>query len=569
MVQNTYAVLEAAEKNRVTQSIVQLSKIPEVGKLMVELKGAKKPERTANAKESIFTVMINGEKHAYQTIPEIYEAISNLNMPSFNGVTKFASIFSRMLRIGATGVNPAFMAANMIKDGFTAAVYDKNMIPIISTLKGIHTMMTDEKTMMEFRASGAPMAALVGMDRPNIQNRIQMMSADGKITHLPVKEQPMAIVNAVVEAFRNASEAIENGTRIEEFKQSRKLGKSIQESGLEAKDITTDFSREGTYGRQMNQFVAFFNAAIQGPDRMVRAFRDNPVGTSYGVARWIALPSLALYAVNYSQQWYQDLPSYQKDMNWCISPDGGKTILFIPKPFEIGVFFGSSLERALDQINGIDPKGMKRWSADAINVLTPGIIPTMAEPMLGWTTNYNFFSGKGIVNERDMQHTPSHQYNDYTSELAKQLGLFTGFSPEKIDYAIQGYFGGAGKLLADTSNYIIGDHAVMPNKGVSDIPGANRFAKSGAFVQSQAVSDFYDTYTRMQQEYADSGKKQQPAAIHSINVFHQQITELNKRNRTVLDNQNLSGDEKAAIIEQNNTTINNIAHKANKMFPPQ
>jgi L-cysteine desulfidase len=73
----------------------------------------------------------------------------------------------------------------------------------------------------------------------------------------------------------------------------------------------------------------------------------------------------------------------------------------------------------------------------------------------------------------------------------------------------------------------------------------------------------------MQQEYADTGKKQQTTAIHSINVFHQQISELNKRNRTILDNPNLDGNQKAALMEQNNTTINNIAKKANKMFPPQ
>jgi hypothetical protein len=565
MVRNTYAVLEAAEKNRVTQSIVSLSNLREVGKLIVEVPG----ETASNAKESIFTVMENGEKHAYQTIPEIYEAISNLNMPSFNNAFKFASIFSRMLRLGSTGVNPAFMAANLIKDGFTAAVYDKNMIPIISTLKGIHTILTDEQTVAEFRASGAPMAALVGMDRPNIQSRIQMLASDGKITHLPLKDQPQAILNTVIEAFRNASEAIENGTRIEEFKQSRKLGKSIQEAGLDAKDITTDFSRGGTYGKQANQLIAFFNAAIQGPDRMVRAFKDNPVGTSWNTARWIVLPSLALYALNYSQQWYQDLPNYTKDMNWCISPDGGKTVLLIPKPYELGIFFGSSLERALDQVNNIDPKGMKRWRDDAINVLTPGIIPSIAEPLLGWTANYNWFTGKGIVNERDLQHTAPNQYNAYTSEIAKKIGALTGFSPEKIDYAIQGYTGGAGKLLSETSNYLMGDHTTMPNKGVSDIPGVNRFAKNSSFVQSQAVSDFYDTYTRMQQEYADTGKKQQTTAIHSINVFHQQISELNKRNRTILDNPNLDGDQKAALMEQNNTTINNIAKKANKMFPPQ
>ncbi|WP_196602345.1 LPD38 domain-containing protein [Pectinatus frisingensis] len=568
---NTYAVLNAAERNKVGQSLVRLGDIPGMGKFFLEL-----PEKTGDAKESIFTVMFDGEKKAYQTTPEIYDAVKNLQQPSFNLFTKFFGIFSKALRIGATGVNPSFIVANVLRDGVTASVYDKSMIPLISTLKGVETLSKDTKAAMEFKASGAPMAALVGMDRPSIQSQIKILSEDGKISDAPKVHQATWLASKMVEAFRQVGETAENATRITAFENARKAGKSVSEAGLAAKESTVDFSRSGTLGQVANQFTAFFNANVQGLSRMTRAFEENPIGTSAGVTKWIILPTVALYALNYNQSWYQNLPSYQKDNNWVFSPDGGKHIIMIPKPQEVGVLFGSSIERSFDQFMGIDPKGVKRWLSDALSTLTPNILPTAIEPMVGWWANYNFFAGKPIVNERDSQYTPDKQYNVYTTEIAKKLGSLSGFSPEKIDYAIQGYLGGAGKFMSQLPNYVIGNHKTMPNRGVSDIPGVNRFMESGDFTQSQAASDFYDTYTRMHNEYNDvkapakQGQKAKvPVNIADINKAYKDITALNKANRNILNDDSMGADEKASKMAANNAKINEIAEKANKKYPPQ
>jgi len=212
---------------------------------------------------------------------------------------------------------------------------------------------------------------------------------------------------------------------------------------------------------------------------------------------------------------------------------------------------------------------MKRWSKDAFDAFAPNFLPTAIQPIIEWVANYSFFTGKPIVDQRDQQHSATMQYNAYTTELAKKLGWATGTSPEKIDNTINGYLGGAGKFISSALNPVLGDTRTMPNKGVSDIPGASRFLVNGNFTQSQSVNDFYDTYERMHQEYSDSGKKKPTADITKINAFHKKITDINKTNRSILDSDTMSADEKGAKIASNNNKIHQIALQANDKFPPQ
>ena len=62
-----------------------------------------------------------------------------------------------------------------------------------------------------------------------------------------------------------------------------------------AREVTLDFSRSGTIGQQLNQIIPFFNACVQGGDKMIRLFKDDPLGTSLKVAKYIILPSMLLW----------------------------------------------------------------------------------------------------------------------------------------------------------------------------------------------------------------------------------------------------------------------------------
>lgn len=122
----------------------------------------------------------------------------------------------------------------------------------------------------------------------------------------------------------------------------------MEDAALSARDISLDFSKAGSTGRKWNKMTAFFNAGVQEPARIFEAFKEAPAKTAAKTALYITLPSIALWTINHDQEWYRELPDYQKNL-FGVSGRfiGGLTlyykdrILRIPKPFGAGVLFGS------------------------------------------------------------------------------------------------------------------------------------------------------------------------------------------------------------------------------------
>ncbi|WP_249663490.1 LPD38 domain-containing protein, partial [Lysinibacillus fusiformis] len=64
-------------------------------------------------------------------------------------------------------------------------------------------------------------------------------------------------------------------------------------------------------------------------DNIVRTFAKHPTGTSIRALTLVTLPTLLLYALNRDDEEYQELDSWEKDMNWMI-PMGGWEFVKIP-----------------------------------------------------------------------------------------------------------------------------------------------------------------------------------------------------------------------------------------------
>jgi hypothetical protein len=114
---------------------------------------------------------------------------------------------------------------------------------------------------------------------------------------------------------------IENATRLGEFKKvSGGLTEkaAIQEGGMAAREVTVDFARTGMKTRAMSLISAFFNAAVQGEDRVIRAFAEKPVGTTTKMMAAITLPSVLLYLSNRDDPRWQEIPRWQKDLFWIV-----------------------------------------------------------------------------------------------------------------------------------------------------------------------------------------------------------------------------------------------------------
>ncbi|WP_110953037.1 LPD38 domain-containing protein [Anaerosinus massiliensis] len=477
MVKNTYALLNLVERNRVGQTFTRLAESDRVGRLIEEVNG------TAATKDSTFSVWVDGEKKVYQTTPEVYRAIMSVNKDSANIITKLLGPPASLLRAGAT-LMPDFAIKNIMRDTFGAAVFSRyGFRPVVDHAIGLFHMAKQDQLFHEYKASGALMSTMVGLDRNYIQGSLKGLYKKD-MAHYWHHYNP-------VQMLRGFSEALETATRLGEYSRAKSKGVSIEDAALSARDISLDFSKHGVYGKTVNKAVAFFNAGVQEPARIIQAFKEDPAGTSARIGLYITLPSVVLWTMNHDQEWYKELPDYQKNLFWIFK--AGDTVCRIPKPFGLGVVFGSLPERTLDWMIDKRPDAMKKWAVAAKDAFVPNFMPTAAAPLLEWVTNYSFFSGRDIVPQKEQKLPDAMQFGPNTSELAKIIGKHFDLSPRKIDNLISGYGAGMANQTLNAADALMGKREYQ-----------NPFSK--AFVvdplkSPQSIQDFYEKLNESEKVY--------------------------------------------------------------------
>jgi hypothetical protein len=255
-------------------------------------------------------------------------------------------------------------------------------------------------------------------------------------------------------------------------------GKSPAEAAFAAREISSDFLRSGAKTRAVNKVSAFFNAKIQGIDKLGRTFRDNPARTTFKVMLYTTLPSIILYFLNRDEEGWDEIPQWQKDLFWLVKI--GDTWWRIPKPFEYGLIFGSLPERFLEYLDKKDPESMREIGRTIASGVIPNPMPTGVTPVLENLFNYSFFLDRPIVSRGLENLPPEEQYTRTTSEIAKMTGAGINVSPAKIDNLIRGYFAGLGTYALNATDQALKGTGVVvtapePTKTLSDMPAVKAF----------------------------------------------------------------------------------------------
>lgn len=566
---STYAIINAVERNKVGQSIVRLSKIDGMGALVEKVDGA------AKVTDHSFSVWENGKKVVYNTTPELYQAFKMLNPEGANMVVKILSVPAKWLRAGAV-LSPEFMLRNPARDMISATVYSKHgFIPVADTLKGLALYLHKGDTYWEYMRSGAAQANLVSLDRNYLSGQIRDL-----MTRPGVKKM---VTTNPIEILRGLSEATEMATRLAEFHNVRKgytgignrlFGKtrkpgSIQDAALESRDITLDFSRIGSHTKSWNKISAFFNASIQGTDKMFRAWRENPLDMTIKTAMFITMPSVLLWYLNKDDPRYQELPQWQKDIFWIIPTKD--TLIKIPKPFELGILFGTVPERMLqwmyDKDRGQKGNGFKGLGDVIIDNMVPNVSPTALVPALEAATNYSLFMNRNIVPQHERDNLPpAMQYGPYTSAVGKGIGKMFDVSPRIVDNTIRGYTGGLGGFGLTLSDSVLGMGEERPAKRISEMPGIRGFTAT-PYASSESVQQVYDEFDRQNRLFhAGQELHQRPDGYDKR--LHDQLKETMKafqeinRARKAVMKSDLSSDAKRKRLDEIQMSQVRIARKA-------
>lgn len=544
----SYAVmLNRAERNKVALMAVENSRSTDLHELIQEVPGT-----TADPKNCVFTVLINGKKKAYKTTQDLYGPIVGYNLPAANLAFGVARTAARMLRTGAT-MSPSFILRNVLRDTVFAGIASKNgFIPLVDTIRGAIALAKDPAMRAEFEAAGVTEYNFYSSQKSRIK------SLDAMAGETPASA--WEIMKAVFSRLEATSDFFESSTRMGEYMKARQKGLSMEEAARAAREVTLDFSRSGRIGEQVNQVVPFFNACLQGGDKMVRLFRDDFVGTSLKVFKYIVLPSLLIMAMNWDEDWYKDLDPDVKNNYWCL----GRNIR-IPKPQEAGVLFGSGIEALFQQAADKDKDAVSNFLKAFSSNMMPSVLPTLILPLIEWSANYSFFKGRPLVGNKYSRLPDELQYNDYTSELSKGIGSALKVSPMKIDNLVRGYTGTMGALLWSMAGEPFAKANNLPAKHFSELPFVRDFNVTDANL-SRPMNEFYGILDKANRQHAGYGVKGKPeAAVKGIRSAGSMISKIRK-DIDKITHGNLTPERKRELIDKRKEKMNQIAKQATARY---
>jgi len=575
---HTFQIMDSTDRNKIARSIVGLS-----DKLPDEINKASGPGPLT------IKYYENGEAKYAHVTQNVYDAMQSLNSVQAQGfLPKIISVPTHWLRLGAT-MTPEFSIRNPIRDQFDAYVFDKfGFRPFIDLPGAISDILGDKNIYDDYIRSGSAYSGVVQYSRDELARVYRNITKDpSKIRYL----------NPITDA-QDLSELLEKATRVAAFKAARNKGLSPLEAGFHAAEATVDFRlRPASRGmRSVNQAVAFFNAGVQGTDRMLRAFRDDKLGFTLKAIASITAPSLALYLVNKDDPNYQELPAYDRYLFWHV-PNGDGTFIRIPKPFLLGQIFGSMPEGLLEYARTKNPKQLENvaaqlyeaaspWSGDPVSGLVPTALKALVENASpqGW----NFFKKRPIVPAGKESLPEEEQYTPYTTETAKLMGkaisklprpyMVSGIlpaSPAKIENMVQELTGGSGRYALQAGDLAIkGVNALLGKKGpdvgkrpteLADYPLLRGFVTRPIYsMQTESLQEFYDNLNKAKawetalNSYGKVGNVQKIQEIikdhpefklaSSFESAQRDIADNRKSMEAVATSKELSSDQKRQIL---------------------
>ena len=569
IIKNTVLFTRTIEKNEVGKRIARIADMDGMGDLIERVPGS------ASAKDSTFSVWENGKKVTYATTPDVYKAVQLYDPQTANIVVSILSKPASWLRFGAT-ISPEFTAGNIVRDTISATVFSHHgFIPVYDSIRGLYHYLKKDSLYWDYMKSGAAQADIMSIDRNFLYEQTHKL-----LGHKSIAKD---VIKSPITCLRALSECSEMATRLGEFENAQKgyTGRfnrlfgskresvSHRDAGIEARDVTLDFGRHGTWGKQFNRATAFFNAALQGTDKLYREFRDHPAQMAFKTAALITLPSIASWYACKDDPRYQEVPQWEKDIYWFIPTKD--TLYKVPKPYELGVLFGSGIERALqyayDRDRYIDGNGFSGYGESIVDTIGPSFMPTGLIPIFEWTTNYSMFQKKNIVPHSQEDLPDWMQYGNNTSYVARQTGKALNLSPRKIDTAIYDLSGGLGKHVLGIIDDVTGLSQTRPAKGLSETALAKKFIET-PYKNADSVNVLrqrYDEQNKLYNQYKETGQIPQGFDPERYAVYKGTMDALKNVNRAqmaVINSTDLTPQEKKARLDELNMMSVHLSRQA-------
>jgi hypothetical protein len=583
IIKNTYRTVDIAERNTVAKSVASLSDIfPDtIKRVRPKMQPINVTEAEVGRDVTIFRpspfkpsgnvieYYDNGGKKYIEVSENLYKSMSDMTSMSSDFLTRILSTPAHMLKMGTTST-PEFVLRNFVRDQFDAYIQTQvGFRPAIDSAQALADVIGKTDVYYDWLRSGGAHSTFVDLSRKNLNNIITKLQGEGS---------NLKYLNIINDA-QQVSLAIEKATRLGVYKSAIRSGKSQVEAGFISREGTVDFASKGSSKslQKFSSMTAFFNPAIQGTDRFIRAHKTNPKEVTMKATATITIPSVMLWMLNKDDPDYKELPTYQKDLFWNIKVGGPDDFIQwarVPKPFLYGQVYGSTVERFLNYVYEKDQTALDGFVESLISASTPiqgdvsgSILPTAIKPLIENETNWSFFRETPIVSESSERFLPYHEYGKYTTESAKIIGKLTNTSPSKIENFVKGYGGSVGGYSLEATDLALRALNVTPDKRrpyeAADLPLVKGFVSRPVESNPQSLREFYrrsneisEAYATYKKEISDMNQKEQnellknyPELIFypSTQSTREAISDINRQIDIVIE-LNISSEKKRKVI---------------------
>ena len=349
--------------------------------------------------------------------------------------------------------------------------------------------------------------------------------------------------------FDEYNRAVENCARFAAFMTSREMGRSIDRAIYDAKEISVNFNKKGsgakfydstgqTKAGNASALVSglgrsgyvFWNAAIQGTANFGRQMKRHPAKAFTGIAAMFLLGAIVAYLGgddddDDDKNAYYNLPEYVRRSNILFR--AGNSWVSIPLPVEYRAVYGMG-ELMISVLNGkehlTDGEIAEAITGQATQILPidflegggglNAFVPSAYKPLWEAYVAEKSWTGMPLYKDtpynKDMpEWTKAYKSaNKYIVGLANAMNEATGgdpytkgtidFNPAKIEYMLNGYFGGVfGTIdkLSKTVETVTGNREYDPRSFLL----ANRLVKAGdERTEYRAVNN---EYFRLKEEH--------------------------------------------------------------------
>ncbi len=590
---STSKLIDASMKNMAAQKTVW--NLADTGIIEVIPKPNKMDyQALANGKDRIM-VKLEGEDYMIRVEdPDLYRAMTFFDRKPFGAMVNVAAKAKRLLTAGVTA-SPEFMLRNFLRDSLSSwAISKDGFKPMIDSIKGVKKTLTMDGSTIDVMFSGASFLggyvngnapeAMADTVRKSLRRKGMTPEQIARYEKSIIRNaaQAKGIIADAWEKYSRVGEAVENGNREAVYDAAIKAGKSHAQAAFESKDLM-DFSMLGASRTMqvMTQVLPFFNARVQGLGKLTRELRDNPRAIAKR-AGMITAASLALLAHNWDDERYEELPDWDKDANWHFWL--GDHHWRIPKPFEIGVLFGTIPERMARALGDKDTgaqfgKAVARAIGDTF-ALNP--TPQIVKPMVEAAFNYDSFRGGPIDGPQDLAVMAEARYNEQTSLLMRELGELTGFSPKQLEHLVVGYTGTMGIYVMAAADGVI--RAARPGESASwradEIPLVKAvYRGTGPAKSTQHMEEFYRMLNEVNQlkrtvdQYRSEGLTDKANELleeqggilksrRSLSRTQQQVRVVRNKIELIQRDRTMAAEEKRRRIDELLARRNDLAYQA-------